>query len=301
MEYVWKNPECEELFNKLINHDETYSIFTITDKVQTLRIVSWKDVWDIIRSEHWHTSGKASCPHSESLYEHLCHCAEICYEKSKTDKHVHFYAGLLHDIGKPGALMIRGKRTAFKGHGLIGGSLLQHLWSYTLGSAIGVTYKQWSDISTTTDVHMCGYFPDMCLPIQLDTFGLLTSPVRQILKVLRQGDLLALQPQADEKSKRDEEIEKMIETQEAFETAMDTVPQDYFAKYNLNNGVLIQLQGASGSGKTFFRKYIKNYLVGCTVIEVVRDDVMVATVLKDQGKPVVTDYSSTLYKECYDY
>lgn len=302
---MWKDPRCEDLFNTLVNSEEKFPILTVEDGVQKLEHVSWGDVFNIIRSEHWHNVDKATCPHHESLFEHLCSCAEICYTEAKRrdldNAHFYFYLGLLHDIGKPGTRMIRGKRTSFKGHALVGGSLMQHLWSDKLGDKIDVPALVWGEISTVTDVHMCGYFPDMCEEIHLDSFRLLSFSVRLMLQILRIGDVLSLVPQPGERSACEEECVRLVETQENFELKTTVPILNYAEKYQLDNGILIQIQGASGSGKSTLRKYIKSYLNMCSVVEVVRDDVMVETVLKSQGRPFTQDYSAELYRECYEY
>lgn len=299
----WKNPLCEELFNKLVNHEEKYSLLTVEENAQEIKEVTWKDIWDIIRSEHWHNTAKASCPHDESLFEHLCRCGELCYEKAVAEERenpkIYFYTGLLHDLGKPGTRIIRGKRTSFKGHALVGGSLIQHLWSPKLGDALDLTADDWASISTATDVHMCGYFADMCLPLHLDCFRLLSFPVRRLIQILRYGDILALTPRPGED--RAEEMQKTIDTHDWFQLQTTVPILNVSEKYGFDNGVLIQIQGQSGSGKSTLRSYIKNYLNGISVVEVVRDDIMVETVLKDRGQNIVTDYGAELYKECYDY
>lgn len=303
--FVWSDPVCEELFNKLLAHEEQFPIFTVEDNIQEIKHVSWKNVFDIIQSKHWHHTEKATCPHAESLFEHLCRCAELCYEEAirreLENPHLYFYTGLLHDVGKPGTLRIRGKYTSFKGHGLVGGSLILHLWSEKLGDALGLTFIDWGAISTATDVHMCGYFPDMCEPQQLDSFRLLSFSVRLLIQVLRIGDCGSLIPMIDEENIRKEELKKVFETQDMF-IEKTTIPiLNYAEKYNLTNGVLIQLQGASGSGKSTLRTYIKNQLNGCNIVEVVRDDVMVETSFKDQGLDPVKNYTPEQYRSCYDH
>src|SRR5690606_28899004 len=76
---------------------------------------------------------------------------------------------------------------------------------------------------------------------------------------------------------------------------------NYAEKYKLTNGVLIQIQGASGSGKSTLRNYIKNKLVGCNVVEVVRDDVMVEISFKDRGLKPIKTYTPEQYRESYEH
>ena len=101
--------------------------YIIENNSQVEKKLSWRDIFNIIKSKHWHKDGKFTCPHDESLYDHLCLCGKLSYEKalqlgySEHDAIKVYFAGLLHDIGKPGTQKIIGKYTSFKGHGLVGG------------------------------------------------------------------------------------------------------------------------------------------------------------------------------------
>jgi hypothetical protein len=140
--------------------------FVVSESKQTIiSNLIWQDIFDHIKSEHWHTCGKFTSPHSESLYDHLLSCANICYTKAQSlgysDKECikAYLTGLLHDIGKPGSRCMHGKHTSFKGHGLIGGGLIENFYSPELTDTFDLTSTDWADISTCADVHMCSYFP----------------------------------------------------------------------------------------------------------------------------------------------
>lgn len=159
----------------IVNTDNTNTIFqtllgisvptqfVVNESGQSLiSNLTWQDIFNHIKSEHWHRCDKATCPHSESLYDHLLTCGNICYTKavslgySMKECIKAFLTGLLHDIGKPGTRRVLGKHTAFKGHGLVGGALLENFYTSELCDAFKFTKEDWADISTCADVQ-CNY------------------------------------------------------------------------------------------------------------------------------------------------
>ena len=52
-----------------INHSS--QIITGPGKDRLNHALTWRDLFDHIASKHWHTDGKATCPHAESLMDHL--------------------------------------------------------------------------------------------------------------------------------------------------------------------------------------------------------------------------------------
>jgi energy-coupling factor transporter ATP-binding protein EcfA2 len=291
--------------------------FTIEDGIQQNYEMTWKDLFDHIRSRHWHSVIKKdhvthTCPHKESLIEHLMACAEVCYheavERGYECPQWYYLAGLLHDIGKPGAFMIQGKRTAFKGHALIGGALLHQCWTDQLGTAFSITKEEWGYLTTAVDVHMCGYFADAS-EFQTDTLRLLHPCTRQLLSVLRLGDTLSLVAHEDEWEERADEKRKIVASKTEFTNMIQTDQETavYLEKYGLNKGILIQFQGASGSGKSTLATSWKNMMINAGIpiqhVRIVeRDAYMVAITRKHMGlPPLIGSVTPSIYHECYQY
>lgn len=252
----------------------------------TLHGLTFQYIFDLIKAQHWHSSIKNgvvhSCPHTESLHDHLVSCANICQtlnpaidqaqaQSPKPDNqlfHLKMYiAGLMHDIGKPGTLHFTNKHLSFKGHGITGGALIRSLWSNAIQTEFGLSEHDWCDIATCADVHMCGYGFDST-DLQTDTFSLLSDSVREMLTCLRIGDSLSKIPPNH----------KVMENHETFVSKMEkkTTLVDFCTKYELNNGVLIQVQGSSASGKSRMARKIFKYLevigVPSNIIHIVNRD-----------------------------
>ena len=154
------------LFNKLLDISLPTQ-YICNDSNQQIEVnYKWKDIFDIIKSKHWHNDGKLTCPHAESLYDHLLLCAELTYQKAESfgysehDCIKAYFSGLLHDLGKPGTQKVMGKYLSFKGHAIVGGALIENFWNPEIEIIFGLTREDWGDISFIADVHMCTYFPD---------------------------------------------------------------------------------------------------------------------------------------------
>ena len=72
-----------------------------------------------------------------------------------------YLCGLVHDIGKPGTRLESSVHYSFKGHGIVGGALIEMYVSPQLienFTPYGLTKDDFGDISLCCDSHMCGYF-----------------------------------------------------------------------------------------------------------------------------------------------
>ena len=268
--------------------------------------LTWNDVFSHIKSQHWHKTGKYICPHAESLYDHLQTCGNLCYTKAQKEDYSSqecikaYLTGLLHDIGKPGTMRLAGKFTAFKGHGLVGGAMLENFYTSELGDAFGLTNEDWADISTCADVHMCSYFPMQTSALHKFSVNILPASIKKMLFILRTGDNLALVPDACY-PKTIEEIRDQVESGE--EVYRNTLFSEMdFSEINKKKGVLIMLQGGSSSGKSTFAQKLMT-LIGqekCTYCA--RDWYMVHEILKSIGERTnITDedISPELFQQCY--
>lgn len=272
------------------------SQLVIENKEQKYINITWKDFFDIIKSEHWHKTDKCSCPHDEPLYDHLVNCGKLSYEKAKLlnynehDCKKAYLAGLLHDIGKPGTRKTFGKLMSFKGHALVGGALIENFWSDELQSKLLLSKNDWSDISTLADVHMCGYFPDQCSDAHKVCFQMLSDSVKKLLICVRYGDVLSMEPVSRFKQTKEEIRNELMETENDFINNINSELNlvNFLQSNNLDKGVLIQMCGTSSSGKTYLSKYISDSLIdkNVNVKVITRDDYIIKWAYKFMGKKV---------------
>ena len=269
-------------------------------------------VW--LQSEHFHKkddpkSGKILItPHEESLYEHLIECARLAsrYAADHDSPNIwkFFLAGFLHDIGKPGCTISRGKHLCMKGHGPVGSAIIENITSQDLMDTFNLTKADMADIATAVNYHMCGYHA--CFPINkgalnIDAFSLLTPEVKDLICALRVGDSLAIQGPGQE------EKDLVMSTQSQFREAIsESVSQPAFmTSHDTTKGVLIMIQGSSGQGKTTLSHKIKQDLlskgVGVSVFN--RDTYMVNITRRHMNKDPVAqeDITGAIYREALTY
>jgi hypothetical protein len=276
-------------------------------------VKTWNDVFNIIKSEHWHKGEKHSCPHAESLYDHLCLCGKMSYEKaielgySEKECIKAYFSGLLHDLGKPGTRRTMGKYFHFKGHGVTGGALIENLWSTQFEDVFGLTKEDMGDISMVADVHMCGYFPDQTTDVHKFSFQILPESVKKMLVCVRHGDICSMTPSHDFKKSKEEIVREAIESEKPFIETLFLEPQydAYLSKYNLNQGILIQMCGSSSTGKSTLANKIMTDLnsKGIKTIIVNRDSYMVKNSMAMMGKKfkVGDEITPELYNSCYSF
>ena len=268
--------------------------------------LTFGDIFNHIKSEHWHQCGKHTCPHAESLYDHLHKCGNICYHKARLEGYSEkecvkaYLTGLLHDIGKPGTRRLLGKHTAFKGHGLVGGAMLENFYTPELVEAFGLTADDWADISTCADVHMCSYFSQHTSVLHKFSANILPTPVKKMLSILRTGDQLALVPDATY-TKTLDDIRHEVESgeDEYRSTLFDEIN---FSTIEKKKGVLILLQGGSATGKSTFAKRLIQMFGKEKCNHINRDWYMVHWTLKLNGEDDDITYSNItpeLYQRCY--
>ena len=266
--------------------------------------LTWKDIFTYIESEHWHQCGNFTCPHSESLYEHLLRCANICYNEAIIWGHSKricvkaYLTGLLHDIGKPGTRRILGKHTAFKGHGLVGGAILENFYTEELGDAFDLAKEDWADISTCADVHMCSYFPQQTSLLHKYSVNILPIQVKNMLFILRTGDQLGLTP-IDSYGKTTNDIKNDVISgeHEYRKTLFSEIP---FSTLDKKKGILILVQGGSSTGKSTFSLNLVNHFGTDKCVHINRDWYMVHWSQKMTGiNDKIGHITPTLYQTCY--
>jgi len=279
--------------------------------------MSWKQIFDEIRSRDWHNTKTCNCSyHEESLYEHLIRCAEICYEKAIDYKITDIkllikitLAGLLHDIGKIGTQKEGCSKdgfryVSFKGHGIVGGMSIIRYWDKSITEIFELTEQDWGDISCCADHHMCTYFPQQITQNHKYFTGIFPDNVKILLQFLRFGDCLSRRPRLNNDKNETPQsimIDVLTNTEEYENTLWNnTIEFEHIKK----NGILIFLQGASGTGKTTFAKYLIDKFGQDISVWINRDLYMIQWVLKEENnKDIPTSIDKVtpeLYQYCYN-
>jgi chloramphenicol 3-O-phosphotransferase len=298
------------IFDTLMGICVPDQLHIFNDAQKMVRIGTWRDVFDFIKSKHWHRSecGNFTCPHSESLYDHLLECGRLCYEHammSNLDRKTcvkAYIAGLLHDIGKIGTVRQTGKHLTFKGHGLVGGAILENMWSEEIDVMLRLTLEDWGDISTCADVHMCSYFGNQTTQLHKYSANILPHGVKELLACLRIGDHLSMVPTDDYPKSAEEIRDVVLSTQADYEKWLFGVITIESVKKN--QGVLILLQGTSASGKSTFARNLE-FRFGDACVVINRDFFMIRQTMKFVGdEPIKTieEMTPTVYsKYCAIY
>ena len=274
-------------------------VLIINNDEQKIITTTWQDIFDYIKSEHFHSDIKC-CSNSESLYDHLINAANICYAEGKRigySEHLcckAYLTGLLHDIGKTSYIL--------KGSALMGGAMIENFWSSEIEDKLGITASDWGDISTCVDVHMSGYFPFKNSIDHKFAWNILPLSVKQMLVPLRKGELLSKVPHPDAPKEDTLDILKASEQDFLDSLYTDMSIPSYLSSTNKNKGVLIQVNGRSSSGKTTFVRYLKS-VFGSACIHINRDTLLVNYYNKINGLPIITteDLEPNSYQIAYQY
>lgn len=265
------------------------------------RLKTWGDYFKyVVRAKNWHREGGASCPHDESVYEHLVACGEYAYKTALDcgeNDHVAtlaWLAAFLHDIGKPGTQTIKGSNTAFKGHSVVGAALIGLMWSTEIYTQLGVTRQEWASVAQVAASHMCY----LCSPALLDPTTMHakhmskfhTPLTRRLLKYMREADMAGRKPVPEEW------LSEAQATRDTFAHVLETAGAGLDEE--MWPGALVMFNGASGSGKTraaaeFAESLVILGLPADKVVVVSRDEVLVRISHEIMKKPDAT------YAECY--
>ena len=279
------------------------SHLVIQDGIQTISTPTWATVFTFLQSQHFHAEGKCTTPHTESLWEHLIRCGELAHAKalamglSAHEAKKAYFAGFLHDIGKPATLTRSSTHLAYKGHGIVGGAILENAWTPELGAALQFSPADWADISMLADVHMCGYFPHQTTPQHAVGFQILPDSVKRLLPCLRWGDIAATQSSDPERFPTDPAPDEARFLATLF-TPLNI--QELATKYR---GILIQLCGSSGAGKTTVANWLRDELTkrGCVTHVISRDVYTVRESMQRLGEPWNGDITPAIYQKAHGY
>lgn len=322
-------PTVEEIHDMLMDSAMNSSFEVTAEGVQTvIQTKSWRQFFeDVIKADPWHYSATKTTPHKESLYDHLIETGKLSYEEAKRlqydkkDIVKSYLCGVLHDIGKPGCRMESSVHYSFKGHGLVGGALIEMYVSDNLlknFATYGLTRDDFADISLCSDCHMCGYFENrgkFDCRFHRACFKILPISTRKTLCTLRVGDQIGRVPLISNDngpfSMTIDEIKgAVMNTQDQFVADLmspsSTIDLFSLLKENrLTNGVLIRLQGTSSVGKTTLAKKLSQYLESLDVKTriISRDNFMVKWSRYYQKLEPIADEDVTpsVYQQAIDY
>ena len=279
--------ETNELFQTLMKVPlpSQWYLDSHTNTQHTVPNLTWQDIFTYVQSEHWHQTKECTCPHQESLCLHLQYCGQIAYQEAKLLNYTSnqcikaYFTGLLHDIGKMGTRRIYSNHTAFKGHGIVGGALIDNYYSDELLTIFPLTKHDWADISFCADIHMCSYFPEQTTLLHRYSVNILPESIKLMLRVLRVGDQLAMHPDPSYPKNAQEIYDEVIASEAKYVETLFGSPVP-FASLGKTKGILIFLRGGSSAGKSTIAKDLIHYFGSDKVRHINRDFTKVRVVLK---------------------
>jgi hypothetical protein len=295
---------------KLLTCDKT------KQKYEDIKII---DYFDAIEKENFHstkieTENYICSYHQEDLFTHL-HLACLItlafvikrkYDVSTQELIKYATVAYLHDVGKPGSLVLIKKKkwTSFPFHGELGAGILSQLWSSDFGAPY--TEDVWEEICRTIAVHMCGYRSHDCQNVETkykwNMLGTEKPSVKENLYFLSFGDHFGALPEKTVESVDDKEF---ILSRKNFMDVVKTSSPVEFLKINKFKGIVVFVRGKSACGKSVCVKKITDMLaqnkIPTRVVE--RDMIICQTSATDMGEVEVISEKPTgeLYKKYYDH
>lgn len=316
---IYQNETINSYFNQLLDIKIPNQL-EIKDGIQILKNdLTFKSIFDYIKSKAWHYNATKTkiTPHSETLYEHSIYTGEKAYNEayylgfSEHECKKMFFCGLLHDIGKPGTYLEGTTFISFKGHGILGSSILENLWSEEIYNYLKLTKNDWGDICVCTSVHMCGYFLNQTTEYHSFYFNVLSPSVKKMLSVLRIADQLSLVPYEHEHINMTEIETKLKETKLQFNIENHITNEEIktFLTFNkLDKGLIFMINGSSSSGKTTYALELIDKLISLGIhknhiANISRDLYIVNYYLKYNSLNTITDkeMTSDLYTKAYSF
>ena len=255
--------------------------------------------------------------HAESLSRHLLLAMLYRIDRIADDDNIDtmFRAGiqgLFHDIGKTVARrMIQTHNVSgFAGHGEIGAYMLLQLWHSDLNDFF--TKKQWLQLCRVVTVHMCGYHCEVCSHTEMTSFDrykwallrIETSAVKNDLLDMSYADTFGAIPI---ESKRRADFSKFYASRDFFQSEViekEFCQEEFLEISHRNSGLLVMLNGHSGSGKSHLTKKLRNALISSgydedRILVACRDDYMISMTCADNGIVVPDEIDGEFYTRIY--
>lgn len=227
--------------------------------------------------------------HGETLYEHLLSAAththayalERGWCEGEESQWIYYLTGFFHDIGKHGSYRKQFRNTySTKGHGLLGAAILESwLINESFAAEFSLDESDIEAIILTTNYHMCMYVGENCNSMDFERIKLLqrcmTYKALKLLVALRYGD-------SKGKIGSDGKHGYVNPTiQERFESLILNYDASTHDQEFMGKGLLINITGFSGSGKTHLANELIEYLVtehrlilGKDVVYISRDKIV---------------------------
>jgi hypothetical protein len=284
-----------------------FEVQVINGSTETITKTSFGQMLLELAKKHYHTNDKHTCVfHPESLIVHLFASMTYAYgnvlkEYHLQEKFICCLTALLHDIGKvscAGTVTIEHEKkyfTKFPFHGEMGSMILQRAFNAAFSNFL--SKEEYESMCRAICVHMCGYHDTDTMNSQTqykwDLLSKESDTVKQILLPLSLADTFAAFGNSEEG------IQQVINSRPSFEQYIHQLCD--LSPY-LANGVIVQLKGTSGSGKsTIVRQLIELFGID-NIVLIDRDDIMtliVADFLNEEytGKASGEKYSR--YKQIY--
>ncbi len=326
---IYNNHNPEEIMDKIVSEligyadsdfKEIQTLISLCDfivlkpiliRIQNLfqdlsKLSSFKKLWTKVEEcNHDNPDGSKMIFHLESRLDR--HLVIACLEtgiqsirqeiKNEQLIFLNMVTALFHDIGKPSSQCINQvyNHKSYKGHGWMG----QIIWTKLMNEfkfsneskyLSYFTNKTHNLIGKGIGYHMCGLHRSDCdckLTKMLQQYlTILPSDVQELLQVINRGDVLGSRKEdfdIDNYFKSREIWKEMLNIQNPLNIAFEDTKNWY-------NGIIITLNGLSGSGKSTTAKHIQSILGdSCVVIE--RDLIMAQCIfewLNNSNDPLKT-------------
>jgi hypothetical protein len=242
--------------------------------------------------------------HQEELFDHLIICSIISgIHAIRKDLNVFLVilTALLHDIGKPACIRIfNDGNIGYPFHGEYGSMILSRI--YNDGYAHYISKDDYEIILRCISIHMCSYhitdFHSNWNEERVNSTRIECSDVKKYLECLSYGDIFAAFNTV---------VENITEDKKKFTDSRKVYNQLISEEFqNDKNKFVIVVRGRSGSGKSFFSKWLFDFVtkLNLTVKHIERDMIITNVVRKIQGnteinyRPTQDEYSCyyTYYK-----
>jgi hypothetical protein len=321
--FLFKNQNIQNIAHTLYEIGKLLNIrfdVAVSDGTNSnLKQTSFAEMFnDKLKQYHYHKfmygSHLHTCNyHQESLLTHLI--LTMMYSLSKMDPSsdnktclIVGFTAILHDIGKVGAMMpVGGKENSwlqYSFHGELGAKIVLSAYNDEFAEIFSPT--EWSNISETINVHMCGYHDcnskNKDTQYKWDLLNLENKQVKNILRYLRDGDHYG--GIGDESVDKDDDAhEKSRDDFNRIVSDNDTVfdSKKFMQKYALN-GFVIFVRAMSASGKSVMVKKLANLLTinGIRFALVERDQIICQIAANSIGEVCSEKPSGKEYSRLYD-
>eukprot|EP00835_Amoeboradix_gromovi_P001422 NODE_64_length_24072_cov_0.332541.p3 type:complete len:1056 gc:universal NODE_64_length_24072_cov_0.332541:10187-13354(+) len=246
-----------------------FTAMEVVKKSQKMTVYTLYKVLQVIGEQHNHRLPNTISAHDESLISHLVSAMLISTNDALYDEYSNpmlvALCALFHDVGKLGTIQSVGhpkhQMTAFYFHAEMGCGIM----SLCYVDNEWITQNEWKSMCLAINYHMCTYHSCKDGLMQLHqraVVEILSTQARQLLYHLSIGDMFGRFPAQD--------LIMWKSTRSSLLSDHSVESAEYFSKHS-NKGILIQVMGMSGSGKSTISTFIKQNLIGMDISD---DDIV---------------------------